>query len=489
MKYLPDLRLLALLSLLLVGLTRSLPAQVEGPDSAAATSADMLAELVGSRARVVWIQDTGADNSDSLARSSELRLMGLDTSDDRGERAILSRVGSYVKPLLTADGEHIVYTDRQRKTVYVVDFEGRKRRRLCAGFALDVWRDPESGVDWVYVCRRSGSVEQYEYEDVRRIRMDNPVEQVSVWDKSRISPDNFQVSADGRMAAGVFPWPAASLLDIQGGRLIALTKGCWPSLAPDASRLAWVFDGPHRNLLMFAPNGSQWQVPVFEAAGQGAHEVFHPRWSNSARFLTLSGPFNVKGPVNLITGGGPQVEIFVGRFAADFRRVEQWVQVTRNQRADFFPDVWIEPNGTGDSRLADTEPDSPHGLAPKPDKAVESVEVLARCIELSLVPDPRDIAPYRQALVAHHYHVEKVLKGTLQDDEILVAHWAIRDRQVLPMPSIRPGAVLRLKIDPYDSHRELKGERRIVTVDRFDAPLFYDVTEPPLDRTPSDQKD
>jgi hypothetical protein len=37
------------------------------------------------------------------------------------------------------------------------------------------------------------------------------------------------------------------------------------------------------------------------------------------------------------------VEIYVGRFSADFNAIESWWQVTKNARADFFPDVWLSP--------------------------------------------------------------------------------------------------------------------------------------------------
>ena len=77
------------------------------------------------------------------------------------------------------------------------------------------------------------------------------------------------------------------------------------------------------------------------APGMNGHEVFHPRWSNHVRFLSLTGPYAVRGTLNFISGGGPQVEILVGRLSPEFDKIEGWLQATTNDRADFHPDLWI----------------------------------------------------------------------------------------------------------------------------------------------------
>ncbi len=42
-----------------------------------------------------------------------------------------------------------------------------------------------------------------------------------------------------------------------------------------------------------------------------------------------------------IGGGGQGVEIYIGKFSPDLKKIEGWFQVTRNQKADFYPDVWL----------------------------------------------------------------------------------------------------------------------------------------------------
>ncbi len=88
----------------------------------------------------------------------------------------------------------------------------------------------------------------------------------------------------------------------------------------------------------------RWQVNINNAPGIDGYEVYHPRWTNHPRFLTMTGPYTVGTEANKIRGGGPQVEIYLGRFAADFTAVESWVKVTDNRRADFSPDAWIDPS-------------------------------------------------------------------------------------------------------------------------------------------------
>ena len=56
----------------------------------------------------------------------------------------------------------------------------------------------------------------------------------------------------------------------------------------------------------------------------------------------MTGPYKVyAGLFNRIRSGGPEVEIHLGRFDAAVTGVEAWYRLTENERADFFPDVWI----------------------------------------------------------------------------------------------------------------------------------------------------
>lgn len=305
-------------------------------------AAKEVAALTGAHTRVVWVQDQSVLNSDTLALGRELKLMGFDTQDGRGERPILSDLQNYAKPLFTPDGKRVVYSDRYSKDVFVVNWDGSGKRRLGNGYAVEVWADPETGRTWVYACTQVGKLNSINFKSLRRIPLEGSSRWEAVWDKSEISPDNFQLSADGTFAAGEFPWPHGGTADLLKKSWRKRADGCWASLAPDNSYLCWVFDGPHRNIYMYPP-GSQasWKIKINTAPGHDAYEVFHPRWSNHVRYFGITGPYKLKTTVNGIAGGGAEVEVHVGRFSEDFRNVDGWARVTNNSRGDFHPDVWI----------------------------------------------------------------------------------------------------------------------------------------------------
>ncbi|MCY2964653.1 MAG: hypothetical protein NT069_13630 [Planctomycetota bacterium] len=323
-----------------------LVARIAGILLSVAVTTPVMADDAGDRLEAFTgghsVQDQGDAQDDTLARGRKLRLMGLDSRDGLGERPLRTAIQNYAKPLLTPDGSAVVYSDHFAGKVFVVDWRSGESRELCAGFALDVWADPVAGTTWVYHATRTKPLENYIYKQVRRTRIDVPSKSEPVWDATQIGPDNFQLSADGLRAAGEFPWPDAGVADLTRGKWKKRATGCWASLAPDNSGLCAVFDGPHRNWQLRGndPN-RQWIVNLNAAPGMDGHEVFHPRWSNHVRYLTVTGPYAVKGALNFISGGGPKVEVLIGRLSPEFDKVERWLQATSNTRGDFHPDLWI----------------------------------------------------------------------------------------------------------------------------------------------------
>lgn len=308
-----------------------------------AEAADSLRDFTDAHTRAVWVQDQGSANSDTLATGQRLKLMGFDSEDGRGERAILGELRNYSKPLLSPDGQHVVFSDQQTQKFYVVNWDGSGRKLLGEGLAVDVWRDPYDGIDWVYAAKRVGKPENVTYRSLRRVKLHEPKTSQKVWDATDVGCDNFQLAADGIRAAGEFPWPNGGVADLAKKTWKKLNEGCWASIAPDNSGVSWVFDGPHRNLQFHRPDQAEgWKVNVNSAPNIKGAEVFHPRWSNHARYFAMTGPYNVKGQFNVISGGGPQVEVYLGRFSSDWQSVEAWHQLTDNARGDFYPDVWIE---------------------------------------------------------------------------------------------------------------------------------------------------
>ncbi|MBA3685220.1 MAG: LamG domain-containing protein, partial [Planctomycetes bacterium] len=60
----------------------------------------------------------------------------------------------------------------------------------------------------------------------------------------------------------------------------------------------------------------------------------------------MTGPyasFDWKSDAKITNEVAAGVEVYLGRFSEDFRKIEEWIMVTHNQRGDYFPDAWIEP--------------------------------------------------------------------------------------------------------------------------------------------------
>jgi hypothetical protein len=432
--------------------------------------------LTGTRARVVWVE---GDGTDPYAAGTNLVLMGLDTEDGKGERVILGERGSFLKPMLISDGRRIVYSshgkDPSEVTTFVVNWDGSGKKVVAKGFALAVWTETAGNRDWVYVGTDNSVKSAYDFHTVTRFPVDDPSARQLVWNKTLVSGDTFQVSADGRTAGGLFPWPKAGVASLPNGDLQTLGDGCWTAFRDAGDGLFWYFDGSHRNVnIVDRKTDRRWMVALNRAPGFDNPEVYHPRWANHPRFVAISGPYNRGGP-NQVRSGGTQAEIYLGRFSADYSRIEAWARVTQNNAGDSYPDIWIEranspyPIEIARTAAADKKP------AGAPAKNPVTVE--ARLASVATIPPPRSIAPYRHALVVNTYDVVNVVQGEYKTPKILVAQWAIRDARVLDEARQRSvGTTARLTLERYDAHPELEGERLIAGSNMPDLPLYYDVT-------------
>jgi hypothetical protein len=310
-----------------------------GGDSGVAEGRDVEA-FTGGHTRVVWVADD--TNADTFAHSADLRLMGYDSRDGRGARVILEGPANFTVPLLTPDGERVVFSNQWDNSVSVVHFDGTGQRRLAEGIVTDLWEEPGTGRVWVYAQKNSRENEGPIY----RFPLDDPSIEEIVWSSSPVQVvpvGGFQVSRDGMRASGLFPWPNAGLADLPDVAWRKLRDGCWPSIAPDNSHMQWIFDGAHKNLLMARPGGEkQWKIPLASAPGIDGSKVYHPRWTNHARYMVMTGPYSLGKPGGDLNKGGPQVEIHIGKFNESFDAIEEWLQLTDRPHAAFFPDVWIE---------------------------------------------------------------------------------------------------------------------------------------------------
>ena len=176
-----------------------------------------LKSFVGAPARMVWVRQVEGDNRDAYCESALHQLMGYDTEDGQGERVIVTEKAAYRKPLLTEDGQRVVFNKFIEKKVYVVNFDGSGLKQLAEGIGCEVWRDPATGIDWAYYVTGPYHDELYAGESVMRCQIDDPSKVEVVWDKTRANPDNFQLSRDGTTAAGLFPWNTAGTATLPNG--------------------------------------------------------------------------------------------------------------------------------------------------------------------------------------------------------------------------------------------------------------------------------
>lgn len=346
-------RLLALTALLLTGCGSSSPSGV----AAAPVAHASLGSLCESPLRAVWMRqvDTGK-GFDPFGYGANFSLMGLDSRDGRGPRAILPGPVSCRKPLLTADGSRVVYTDMVAKEFHVVPFAGGTPRKLGAGMSCEVWRDP-SGVEWVYYAPDFKPNSTRDGVRMMRLRLDDPSVTEPVWDSTAVTPDNFQLSADGRYAAGLFPWSTGGVLELAKKAYRRMGKGCWASMSPDNSYRMWIFDGAHENVLVRDVNtSSPTPVRINRHPDLEKGPVYHPRWTNHPRYLALTGPY--QGGQNGIDKGGLGIDLYLGRFNPEGNALDGLVALTQDDPADFFPDVWIEGGETAGRR---------EGTGPRPE--------------------------------------------------------------------------------------------------------------------------
>lgn len=451
------------------------------PPGATGPAADVRA-LTGAPTRIVWVQGDGTDPETD--ENTTLILLGLDTEDGLGERVIVGQPGKYLKPRLTSKADRIVFSTRVvpgPPGIFIVNWDGSGLRKLADGFAMALWRDPADGSDWVYAGSEN---QQWDFAKVTRFPIDAPEKRELVWDKTLVSMEGFAVSPDGRFAGGLWPWPHAGFADIRNKTFRKLGEGCWTSMTYARGPLFWYFDGAHRNVTMVdVDTSARWVVNVNNAPGFDGAEVSGPRWANHPRFLAITGPYNQGGP-NQVRTGGKQVEVYLGRFSADFSRVERWVRVTNNSGGDAHPDVWIDAARSPIPRHAPGRIGPEHATPAPPAsvaaaRAAEARLVLnVRLTRATTIPNPQTILPYRHALVVNEYEVMDVIQGKYAPTTIRIAQWVIRDSKVLPDAKRLAGSGFTLTVEPYDAHPELEGERLVSEVGESTLPLYYDIKRP-----------
>lgn len=314
--------------------------------------------------RVVWAQAIETAKADPFVNHTEYRLMGYDSKDGKGIRQIHEKLDSYRRPLLTSDGETIVWTSVVEGKCWAMTWEGKKRRFLTKGYAVDTWYDSEKKEEIVYIAQQTLDDQNNSIRDLDKFHLSTPDKKSPVWNTSDLALDNFQLARNGKTFAGLFPWPDGGIGNLKTKRWQKFNRGCWPSISPDDSSLFWIFEGKHMNLVFLSEeHEKKWEVPINNVKGLKDHEMYHPRWSNSPEFFVMTGPYkDSKGVANAIFGDATSVEIYVGVFNEKMDRVETFFQVTENKLGDFYPDLWVKKGEKENLNLEKITKDKKKGL-------------------------------------------------------------------------------------------------------------------------------
>jgi hypothetical protein len=318
-----------------------LPAQEQPADEPTTQPAlaESVADIVPAHCRMVWMQNQ-ADGPIDM-HGPHVKVAGYDSADGRGQRMICDEEGSYFMPMLTGDGERVVYTDTLRWVVGVIHFDGTGRRDLCGGLALETWRDPETGTDYAFVQRGPYTHRKRMENPVYRVNLDDPQDEQLVWDKTPVVFNNFQLSADGRKVAIEAPWPRCISAELPNGDWHVFGRGCYASMAPDNSYLTFHMDGRHRSLFFFTPSGrSWWEVPFNTVPGFDGRKIHQPRWSNHYRYIVMTGPRS-EGAEHNEPDAHRHVGAYIARLSEDLRKVEVWAEPSDDGKQCMFPDAWI----------------------------------------------------------------------------------------------------------------------------------------------------
>lgn len=296
--------------------------------------------LTGARAKVVWVEASG-DPDDMFLTGTGHLLMGLDTADGAARKLAgpLEQIGS---PLISPDGSYVVFSRKKDLRIFRGNWGSEDVTPLGDGYALLIRDDPSDGKDWIYAAVEPTGGRDGECRKIVKFPVDGSKAPEVVVEPGGVALDGIYLSRDGRRLFGTFPWPHAAFLDLVTGQPSLVGRGCWTGLAPDNSMLNWIFNSSHRDITMRTASGESWVVTLDGAPGVNGLKVYHPRWSNHPRFFVMTGPYRGESMRRREKGSGREVEILVGRFGEDFRRVDAWHRVTTNQKGDYYPDLWVE---------------------------------------------------------------------------------------------------------------------------------------------------
>lgn len=113
----------------------------------------------------------------------------------------------------------------------------------------------------------------------------------------------------------------------------------------------------------------------------------------------------------------------------------------------------------------------------EPPKEVEKPEegilvITGEVTVVSIVPDPSQVA-YSECVTYIKYRVLSVEQGEYQDDELLAVFWGMRDSKLMPAAKFQPGERHKLKLEPFEKHKELSHVMQADNTDDYEHKPFW----------------
>lgn len=337
---------------------------------------ELLALTDGARVKLVWPRNVDPEGLSLYNEADGHELVVFDTAEG-AERVLVEEPGSFVNVMVTRDGKRVIWSDLVNECAWIIDYDGSNRRKLLEGddwVVLSTRWDAEEQVEYLYtaadyvrVWELGNRHDEDEKARVYRYRLtDEGVDRESaelIWDQTGIE-SQFTLSADGRYAAGSFPWPNVGVIDFETNTWQGRNEGgwgCWPAMAPDNSYRYFYMRGNHAEIMVYdhdSEGARRISLNEDMPGNLGTMDCAAPRWTNHPRFLTAAYPLDGSREENTVRG-----DLLIGRFDERFERIEQWVQVSSSPNREANGYAWIEtgvtpehPEGTGETGSATALP-------------------------------------------------------------------------------------------------------------------------------------
>ena len=285
----------------------------------------------GTQVKAVWVKDKKI-------------LQAFDTKSGEVRDLYTATEKELTWPMISPDGQTIFFSVSLKEknntgtgTIRSIGWDGAGERKLADGYNLaTLWSEPATGQLWVYYSKRQGSDGRSSY--LHRFPAQDPARDELVWDKTDLDVP-VSLSADGRFLASQVQWPRCALFTAPNDEVFPATGvGCNSNILPDNSYRMFHVNFGHTGIHvyndLFRRNPAEHAMIPLDVGGGQVHRA---RVTNHPRFLTFFGPM----------GNTPYSDVFLGKFNAEFNKLEGQVRLTAGKEASpqvlyELPYVWLE---------------------------------------------------------------------------------------------------------------------------------------------------